>query len=111
MQGQKMGTEKSPLKIILVAPPLYSLRIPSLDRDEGFKILNEAIERMTALIKAKGGNLKVDKAPFVVSDGDKKEEGKEENSEDEEEEESEESEESEGEIMEPSQVKKGRKWH
>ncbi|KAJ9460459.1 Eukaryotic translation initiation factor 2 subunit alpha [Diplonema papillatum] len=113
LEGQKMGTEDSPLKITLVAPPSYVLRISSPDKDEGCELMNNAIEKMTELILAKGGALKVCKPPRVVSDEEKKaeEEGGEgeEDEEDEESEEEEESEEDEGEIMAPSEVQKKKK--
>ena len=106
--GQEMGTEDSPLKITLVAAPLYVLRIASLDRDAGFELINNAIAKMEEMIKAKKGALKVSTQPRVVSEKEK-EEGEEDNSEDEEEEEDEESEEDEsddGEVMEPSKMEK-----
>eukprot|EP01061_Rhynchopus_euleeides_P012707 TRINITY_DN2240_c0_g3_i1.p1 TRINITY_DN2240_c0_g3~~TRINITY_DN2240_c0_g3_i1.p1 ORF type:complete len:357 (+),score=176.24 TRINITY_DN2240_c0_g3_i1:152-1222(+) len=74
MAGQEMGTEDSPLKITLVAAPSYVLRISSLDREQGFALIESAIQKMEEMIKAKHGGLKVSKPPRVVSEKEKENE-------------------------------------
>eukprot|EP01059_Diplonema_ambulator_P000294 TRINITY_DN1023_c0_g1_i1.p1 TRINITY_DN1023_c0_g1~~TRINITY_DN1023_c0_g1_i1.p1 ORF type:complete len:449 (+),score=173.03 TRINITY_DN1023_c0_g1_i1:44-1390(+) len=86
LAGQAMGTEETPLKITLVAPPIYVLRVSSLDREAGFNLINDAITKMTALIREEGGSLKVDRPPRVVSEEEKKETDSDEEEEEEEEE-------------------------
>eukprot|EP01063_Lacrimia_lanifica_P002952 TRINITY_DN1159_c3_g1_i1.p1 TRINITY_DN1159_c3_g1~~TRINITY_DN1159_c3_g1_i1.p1 ORF type:complete len:326 (+),score=204.24 TRINITY_DN1159_c3_g1_i1:49-1026(+) len=108
--GQECGTEQTPLKITLVAPPKYVLRSSSLERDEGLEIVETAIQKMAAMIKTKGGNLKVLKEAKIVSEEVK--EGEEDDDDDDEEPEEEEEEEDDsddGEIMEPSQQTKSKR--
>ena len=48
LKGVEMGTESLPIKIKLVAPPLYVMLCSALDKAEGIKLLNDAIELVLA---------------------------------------------------------------
>ena len=47
-------TELPPVKIKLIAPPLYVMTCTTLDKEMGIQQLNEAIERVQACITSKG---------------------------------------------------------
>ena len=49
-----MGSEETPVKIKLVAPPLYVMTTMSLDKDYGIEVLNKAIASVGTTITAKG---------------------------------------------------------
>jgi translation initiation factor 2 subunit 1 len=72
MKGVEMGTEELPIKVKLVAPPLYVMLCSSLDKTKGIQLLNDAIEVMQAEIRAKGGELQVKAAARAVDERDDK---------------------------------------
>jgi len=72
LKGEEMGNEDIPIKIKLVAPPLYVLLASALDKDKGIKLLNDAIEEMTASIKSEKGDLQVKVASRAVDERDDK---------------------------------------
>ena len=68
--AQTASTEDCPVKVKLVAPPLYVLTTSTLDKNKGIEVLNQAIELcQEALIKRKGA-FKVKEAPRTVSERD-----------------------------------------
>jgi translation initiation factor 2 subunit 1 len=72
-EGLKMSTEDKPVKINLIAPPIYVVTSSSLDRDEGVKLLQEVIDKIKASIESFKGRFKVKMAPKVVTDLDEAE--------------------------------------
>jgi translation initiation factor 2 subunit 1 len=54
LAGQAKGTEESPVKIKLIAPPMYVMTCMTLDKDFGVELLNQAIEVVTSTIRSKG---------------------------------------------------------
>ena len=44
LKGMALGTEDLPIKIKLVAPPLYVMLCSALDKSKGIALLNEAID-------------------------------------------------------------------
>lgn len=50
-KGQDIGTQDIPIKIKLVAPPLFVMVTTSLDKDSGINLLNKAIEVIAEEIK------------------------------------------------------------
>lgn len=70
LKGVALGSEELPVKIKLVAPPLYVMLCSSLDKTEGIKLLSDAIEVMQAEILAAKGELKVKAAPRAVDERD-----------------------------------------
>jgi len=72
-EGLKMSTEDKPIKINLIAPPIYVVTSSSLDRDEGVKLLQEVIDKIKASIESFKGRFKIKMAPKVVTDLDEAE--------------------------------------
>lgn len=70
--GQDCGDEESPVKIKLVAPPLYVMLTQALDKDIGVAILTKALEVVEKELKKHKGILNVKVAPRCVSERDDK---------------------------------------
>jgi len=68
--GEAMSNDELPIKIKLVAPPLYVIMTTSMNKDKGIKLLETSIETITKLIKSKGGDINVKQAPRAVSERD-----------------------------------------
>ena len=73
MAGQKHGTAENPVKVKLIAPPMYVMTTSTLDKDVGIAMLTKALETVTEEITAKGGKLEVKLAPKAVSARDESE--------------------------------------
>lgn len=67
LAGEAKSTTVSPVKIKLIAPPMYVMTTMTLDKDEGIEILNQAIETISTIIKSKGGSLDLKMAPKAVT--------------------------------------------
>ncbi|KAI4385643.1 hypothetical protein MLD38_003639 [Melastoma candidum] len=67
-KAEAVGNDECPVKIKLVAPPLYVLTTQTLDKEQGLAILNKAIEACSAAIEKKKGKLIVKEPPRVVSE-------------------------------------------
>jgi len=67
MAGQVCGTAESPVKMKLIAPPMYVLTTMALDKDVGIDILTKALAVVTENILSKGGKIEVKLAPKAVS--------------------------------------------
>ena len=65
--GIAVGTENSPIKIRLIAPPIYVLSTMTLDKDVGIALLQKSIDVILEKISAKGGKMDVKMAPKAVS--------------------------------------------
>ena len=65
--GMALGTEQSPIKVKLIAPPIYVLSTTTLDKGAGIALLTKAIETIESTIQSKGGKLDVKMAPKAVS--------------------------------------------
>jgi len=68
--AEALSTEEHKITIKLVAPPQYVMMTHSSDKEEGIKILQDALDALTAIIKSKGGDVNVNKAPRAVSERD-----------------------------------------
>jgi len=71
--GEKLGSEASPLKIKLVAPPLYVMTTTSLEKEQGIILLNSSIKAVKEEILKFKGDLTVKAQPRAVSERDDKE--------------------------------------
>ncbi|XP_059647792.1 eukaryotic translation initiation factor 2 subunit alpha homolog [Cornus florida] len=67
-KAEAVGNLQCPVKIKLVAPPLYVLNTQTLDKEQGILILNKAIEACTEAIEEHKGKLAVKEAPRTVSE-------------------------------------------
>lgn len=66
-EGRDLG-----MKVKLVAPPLYVMTCSALDKTQGIKLLNDAIEVMTTEIRKAKGELQVKVAARAVDERDDK---------------------------------------
>jgi len=71
--GLALSTEDMPIKINLIAPPLYVVTTQTLERTEGLALLNTAVQRIQELIEEAGGVFDMKQPPKVVSDLDEAE--------------------------------------
>lgn len=65
--GMELSTEGSPIKIKLIAPPIYVLSTMTLEKEAGIALLNSAIEIIKEKITGKGGKMDIKMAPKAVS--------------------------------------------
>eukprot|EP01098_Paradermamoeba_levis_P007097 TRINITY_DN2950_c0_g1_i2.p2 TRINITY_DN2950_c0_g1~~TRINITY_DN2950_c0_g1_i2.p2 ORF type:complete len:205 (+),score=94.16 TRINITY_DN2950_c0_g1_i2:574-1188(+) len=72
LAGQAKGTKDIPVKIRLVAPPLYVMTTVAYDKDQGKEILNSAIAAIQEKLAVKQGNLVIKLEPTTVSEKDDK---------------------------------------
>ncbi|XP_062151297.1 eukaryotic translation initiation factor 2 subunit alpha homolog [Alnus glutinosa] len=71
-KAEAAGNDECPVKIKLVAPPLYVLTTQTLDKEQGISVLNRAIEVCTEAIEKQKGKLIVKEASRAVSERDDK---------------------------------------
>ncbi|XP_055595291.1 eukaryotic translation initiation factor 2 subunit 1 [Uranotaenia lowii] len=65
--GLDMSTEELPIKINLIAPPLYVMTTSTPEKADGLKALESAIVKIQETIENLGGVFKVQMAPKVVT--------------------------------------------
>ncbi|XP_031633822.1 eukaryotic translation initiation factor 2 subunit 1 [Contarinia nasturtii] len=65
--GLETSTEELPIKINLIAPPLYVMTTSTPEKADGLKALENAIERIRETITKLGGVFTVNMAPKVVT--------------------------------------------
>lgn len=68
--AERAGTADCPVKIKLVAPPLYVLTTQTLERELGIEVLNAAVDACQKEIEMHNGKLLVKEAARVVSERD-----------------------------------------
>ncbi|GAB2214624.1 hypothetical protein Drorol1_Dr00018981 [Drosera rotundifolia] len=69
---EAVGSNDCPVKIKLVAPPLYVLTTQTLDKEQGIAILNKAIKACTEEIEKNKGKVTLKEEPRAVSERDDK---------------------------------------
>ena len=70
--AERLGSPECPVKIKLIAPPLYVLTTQTLEKEKGLAALTNGIEAAKKMIEAQGGALLVKEAPRAVSERDDK---------------------------------------
>jgi len=65
--AMELSTENSPIKIKLIAPPIYVLSTMTLEKQAGIGLLENAISVIQEKITTKGGKIDVKMAPKAVS--------------------------------------------
>lgn len=65
--GEEAGTNDNPVKVKLIAPPMYVMTCMTLDKEVGIETMNHAIEVIANCIKNAGGSLDVKMAPKAVT--------------------------------------------
>lgn len=73
MAGEAESTREVPIKIRLVAPPLYVITANTLEKNHGIHKLEEAIKVMQQAIEKSQGNVVVKMKPRAVSASDERE--------------------------------------
>lgn len=68
--GLSLSTEDMPIKINLIAPPLYVMTTNTLERTEGLAKLNTALAKIKEVIEDSAGVFNMKMPPKVVSDTD-----------------------------------------
>lgn len=61
------GEQRGNVSIKLIAAPIYVMTMMTLDKDLGIEAMNQAIETITTIIKAKGGSIDVKMGPKAVT--------------------------------------------
>jgi len=67
MAGLAQGSEEYPIKINLVAPPLYVMSTTAMEKAAGIQVLEKAIISIEEVIKSRGGLLKIKTAPRATT--------------------------------------------
>lgn len=65
--GMEVSTEQMPVKINLIAPPLYVVTTSTPEKQEGIALLEEATKRIEEVIKKLGGSFNIILSPKVVT--------------------------------------------
>lgn len=65
--GIACGTDNSPIKIRLIAPPIYVLSTMTLEKEAGIALLQKAIDTILEKISKEGGKMDVKMPPKAVS--------------------------------------------
>jgi len=68
--GEAVSTAEMPIKIKLVAPPLYVMMTTSLNKEKGVQLLTDSCAAIEKTIKQKGGDLNIKTEPRAVSERD-----------------------------------------
>ena len=71
LNGEKKGTEKIPIKFTIIGSPLYECSLTAINKEEGFKIMNQALDEVKNSIKAKNGSYLLETKPMIIG-GDEK---------------------------------------
>merc|ERR1712083_1033007 len=71
--GMALSTTEVPIKINLIAPPLYVMTASTPERQDGLMLLTEGCRVVEEKIKAAGGNFTMQMAPKVVTATDEEE--------------------------------------
>lgn len=66
--GIAQSTNEIPIRINLIAPPLYVMTTQTTEKQDGLRALEGAIEEVTSKITSFGGTLTVKMAPKIVTD-------------------------------------------
>eukprot|EP00736_Rhodelphis_marinus_P000714 Rmarinus@m.16585 len=71
--GETCGTEETPIKISLYAPPLYLMTTTDIDKPRGLKVLNAAVEVVKEELTKRNGEILVKNQPRVVGEREEEE--------------------------------------
>jgi translation initiation factor 2 subunit 1 len=59
LQGEKMSTEQCPIKVKLVAPPLYVVVANTLDKEIGLATVKSGVNKIREVVESFGGELAI----------------------------------------------------
>lgn len=70
--GETVSTEECPIKIRLVAPPLFVMQTNSYDKMAALELMNQSLEKIDSCIRSLGGQMVVKMKPKAVSESDER---------------------------------------
>lgn len=73
IKGQQCSTEEMPIKINLIAAPLFVVTTQTLERNDGLDAVSNALEEIRKVIESYQGQFRVIMPPKVVTDLDEEE--------------------------------------
>ncbi|KAH0445923.1 hypothetical protein IEQ34_025242 [Dendrobium chrysotoxum] len=73
IKGEQTEKENIPIKVKLVAPPLYVLLSTTTDKQGGIELMEKAVEEIATEIRKAGGELNVKMKPKTVSESEDQE--------------------------------------
>ena len=68
LQGEKMSTEQCPIKVKLVAPPLYVVVANTLDKEIGLATVQSGVDKIREVIESFNGELAIKMEVLYVSE-------------------------------------------
>jgi len=71
INGEKKGTENIPIKFRVIGSPLYECSVSTINKKEGFEVMNKALEEVKKSIEAKGGSFLIETNPVVLGENEK----------------------------------------
>jgi translation initiation factor 2 subunit 1 len=70
-EGESVSTDEMPIKIRLVAPPLYVMQTSSYDKAQAIEVMNQALEKIEKSILSRSqGQMAIKMKPKAVSESD-----------------------------------------
>ena len=63
--GITCSTDDMPIKINLIAPPLYVVTTTTMDKEKGLEVLQEALNKIESSIKNSGGIFNIQTAVWL----------------------------------------------
>lgn len=66
LAGEELSQAEVPIKISLIASPLFVVVTNTTDRDLGLDVMGKSLERINEVIRSKGGTMSVKMEPKVV---------------------------------------------
>lgn len=71
INGEKKGTKEIPISIRYIGSPLYECSVETINKKEGFEIINAALAEVKKSIEEKGGNFLLESNPTVLGENEK----------------------------------------
>jgi len=71
LNGEKKGTKNIPIKFRVVGSPLYECSVSTINKNEGFEVMNKALEEVKKSIESKGGSFLIETNPVILGENEK----------------------------------------
>ena len=68
IEGKKLSTEAMPIKINLIAAPLFVITTQTMEREQGIEVINQALEAVKKKIDSFDGTFNIVMPPKIVTD-------------------------------------------
>ena len=66
-EGQSISTSEIPLKFMIISSPIYEISTRTIKKNEGLKLVSEAIKRIEQAIKSREGNFILKTKVFLIN--------------------------------------------